>query len=138
MSCNITLKKGLVGVKPVDFCAWLFDVLGAQVGDELIDLFPGSGRRVRLRHQRDVQRTHREVPRGAPMSCARCGRDHTTAISPSIVPPQPVKTDMQRIADALERIAKALELGNRMPITGHRRIWGCCLAHDEQARSEVR
>ena len=40
---NITLKKGMVGAKPVTFCRWLFDVLGAQGGDELDDLFPGSG-----------------------------------------------------------------------------------------------
>lgn len=26
VSCNITLKKGLTGVKPDGFCYWLFDV----------------------------------------------------------------------------------------------------------------
>lgn len=31
------------GTKPLEFCYWLFDVLGAQPGDELEDLFPGSG-----------------------------------------------------------------------------------------------
>lgn len=40
---NITLKRGLSGAKPRAFCLWLFDVLGAQRGDELADLFPGSG-----------------------------------------------------------------------------------------------
>jgi hypothetical protein len=31
------------GAKPAAFCWWLFDLLGAQPGDELVDLFPGSG-----------------------------------------------------------------------------------------------
>jgi hypothetical protein len=43
VSCNITLKRGLTGVKPAGFCAWLFAVLGLQAGDEFHDLFPGSG-----------------------------------------------------------------------------------------------
>lgn len=43
VSANITLKKGLCGVKPEGFCVWLFDVLNIQPEDELIDLFPGSG-----------------------------------------------------------------------------------------------
>ena len=42
-SCNITLKRGLVGVKPEGFCFWLFEVMGAVPGDELHDIFPGSG-----------------------------------------------------------------------------------------------
>jgi len=35
----------LVGSKPPRFCAWVFDLLGAGVhpGDELDDLYPGSG-----------------------------------------------------------------------------------------------
>lgn len=33
----------LPGRKPIAFCAWLFDCLGMQPGDELVDLFPGSG-----------------------------------------------------------------------------------------------
>ena len=39
----ITLKKGLVGVKPEKVCHWIFDVLGMRPGDEFHDLFPGSG-----------------------------------------------------------------------------------------------
>lgn len=42
-AANITLKKGLVGAKPESFCRWVFDLLGAQPGDELADLFPGTG-----------------------------------------------------------------------------------------------
>lgn len=41
--CPITLRRGLVGVKPDSFCFWLFDLLGLCPGDELVDLFPGSG-----------------------------------------------------------------------------------------------
>jgi hypothetical protein len=39
----ITLQRGLTGVKPDAVCCWLFEVLGAEAGDELDDLFPGSG-----------------------------------------------------------------------------------------------
>jgi hypothetical protein len=43
VSANITLKRGLAGVKPKEFCFWLFEVLNLLPGDELCDLFPGSG-----------------------------------------------------------------------------------------------
>jgi len=43
VSANITLKKGLVGVKPDAFSFWLFELLGAEPEDEFIDMFPGSG-----------------------------------------------------------------------------------------------
>ncbi len=33
----------VIGSKPAAFCAWLFDLLGARPGDQLDDLFPGSG-----------------------------------------------------------------------------------------------
>jgi hypothetical protein len=38
-----TTRRGLAGAKPEAFCRWLFAVLGAQPGDELVDLFPGTG-----------------------------------------------------------------------------------------------
>ena len=34
----------VIGSKPAAFCWWLFDLLGLRPGDELADLFPGSGR----------------------------------------------------------------------------------------------
>ena len=40
---NITLQRGLVGVKPERVCWWLFDCLGATPDDDLDDLFIGSG-----------------------------------------------------------------------------------------------
>lgn len=38
----ITLKRGLTGVKPERVCHWAFEMVGAEAGDELHDLFPGS------------------------------------------------------------------------------------------------
>jgi hypothetical protein len=40
---NITLKRGLTGAKPAGFSFWVFDLLGLQADDELVDVFPGSG-----------------------------------------------------------------------------------------------
>lgn len=42
VSANITLRRGLSGVKPEAFCFWLFNLLGMQPGDQLDDLYPGS------------------------------------------------------------------------------------------------
>jgi hypothetical protein len=39
----ITLKKGLVGAKPAKVCRWILDLLNVQPGDEVVDLFPGTG-----------------------------------------------------------------------------------------------
>ena len=39
----ITLKKGLVGAKPPKVCRWILSLLNAQEGDEIVDLFPGTG-----------------------------------------------------------------------------------------------
>ena len=35
--------KGFTGKKPDEFSWWLFEVLGMEPDDELVDLFPGSG-----------------------------------------------------------------------------------------------
>tara|TARA_R110000824_G_scaffold26338_1_gene90600 strand:+ start:201 stop:737 length:537 start_codon:yes stop_codon:yes gene_type:complete len=43
LSCNITLRKGLVGAKPKMFCRWVLNLLGVQAGDVVDDLFPGTG-----------------------------------------------------------------------------------------------
>ena len=43
VSANITLRKGLPGVKPDEFCYWLFELLGAEPTDQFLDLYPGSG-----------------------------------------------------------------------------------------------
>lgn len=43
VSENITLRRGLVGVKPERVCHWIFAMLGLLPGDRVDDLFPGSG-----------------------------------------------------------------------------------------------
>lgn len=40
---SITMKRGLTGAKPDAVCRWAFRCMGADRGDELHDLFPGSG-----------------------------------------------------------------------------------------------
>jgi hypothetical protein len=40
---RITLKKGLVGAKPESFCDWVLDLLNTAPGDEIADLYPGTG-----------------------------------------------------------------------------------------------
>lgn len=39
----ITLRKGLVGAKPEAVCRWILELLNVQQGDEVVDLFPGTG-----------------------------------------------------------------------------------------------
>lgn len=43
LSQGITLRRGFTGAKPAAFARWLIVLLGWQPGDELADLFPGSG-----------------------------------------------------------------------------------------------
>ncbi len=43
LSENMTLRKGLTGAKPKEFCYWIFDVLNVQTGDTVADLYPGTG-----------------------------------------------------------------------------------------------
>ncbi len=43
IAASSTLKKGLVGAKPLDVCLWAFEVLGMEPDDELDDLYPGTG-----------------------------------------------------------------------------------------------
>jgi hypothetical protein len=35
--------RGFTGKKPDEFSWWVFEVLGMEPGDELVDIFPGSG-----------------------------------------------------------------------------------------------
>lgn len=43
VSSNITLKRGLAGAKPDDFCVWLFNLLGLIPSDSFHDIYPGTG-----------------------------------------------------------------------------------------------
>lgn len=56
----------LPGRKPVAFCCWLFELLGMQPGDVLVDLYPGTG---------IVGRTWRELSSAAVMDRAGRRRD---------------------------------------------------------------
>ncbi len=40
---SITLRRGLTGAKPEAFCYWVLQLLNVQPGDEVIDLYPGTG-----------------------------------------------------------------------------------------------
>jgi hypothetical protein len=40
---RLTDPGRVIGAKPAVFCRWVFDLLGARVGDDFTDLFPGSG-----------------------------------------------------------------------------------------------
>lgn len=42
-ACEITLRKGLVGAKPAPVVHWILDLLNVQRGDQVDDLFPGTG-----------------------------------------------------------------------------------------------
>ena len=39
----MSMRRGTYGAKPLRFCFWLFEVLGLDADDTLVDLFPGSG-----------------------------------------------------------------------------------------------
>ncbi len=39
----ITLRKGLTGAKPERFCRSVLDLLNIRPGDEVVDLYPGTG-----------------------------------------------------------------------------------------------
>jgi hypothetical protein len=43
LSANITLERGLTGAKPEMFCRWVLNLLGWLPGDEVTDIFPGTG-----------------------------------------------------------------------------------------------
>lgn len=43
LSENITLKKGLVGAKPLRFNQWILGLLNWRPEDTLVDMFPGIG-----------------------------------------------------------------------------------------------
>jgi hypothetical protein len=43
LSQVITLKRGLIGAKPPQFCRWVLGLIGYIEGDTVDDLFPGTG-----------------------------------------------------------------------------------------------
>lgn len=51
----ITMRKGLTGAKPERFCRWVLNLLGYVDGDELVDVFPGTGVMGRVAAQGSLQ-----------------------------------------------------------------------------------
>ena len=45
VSANAPTRRtaSLAGTKPEEVCFWIFEILGMNLDDELVDLFPGSG-----------------------------------------------------------------------------------------------
>ena len=43
LQCNVATRQKVPGSTPVQFCEWVLALLGFQEGDELIDIFPGTG-----------------------------------------------------------------------------------------------
>lgn len=39
----IAMERGLTGAKPARFCRWVLDLLGYVEGDQVDDLYPGTG-----------------------------------------------------------------------------------------------
>lgn len=64
-SAGITLKRGLVGAKPVSFCRWVLSLLNVQADDIVVDLFPGTG--VMGRVTREVTGSSVECVQGLPL-----------------------------------------------------------------------
>jgi len=53
LSCARSMRKGLVGAKPLAFNSWVLDLLNYKYGDVVDDLFPGTNgmaEAVALRH----------------------------------------------------------------------------------------
>jgi len=42
MHCARAQRKGLRGSKPARFNEWILELLNYQIGDEMVDLFPGT------------------------------------------------------------------------------------------------
>jgi hypothetical protein len=59
----------LPGRKPLAFCAWLFRILGMRPGDELVDLYPGTGIVSRSWRELSSSSTSDAAPRGPSRSC---------------------------------------------------------------------
>lgn len=62
ISAPITMQRGLPGAKPEAFCSWLLDVIGYLPGDEVVDLFPGTGVLGRVVAAREFDGSHLVEP----------------------------------------------------------------------------
>jgi hypothetical protein len=64
-SANMTMQRGLCGVKPESFCVWIFEMLNLQPGDEFYDLYEGSGAVTRA-FNRWLAQICKQMPRTGP------------------------------------------------------------------------
>lgn len=62
VSANVMIRTGLPGSKPPAFCRWVFELLGLQPGDQVVDLFPGT--RVVTRTWREYCNEFKRFPGG--------------------------------------------------------------------------
>lgn len=63
LACPIAMRKGLQGAKPEKFNQWILDLLGYQVGDEMDDLFPGSGSMALAIQNKESMFDHYDTPK---------------------------------------------------------------------------
>jgi hypothetical protein len=84
----------LPGRKPLAFCAWLFALLGMRPGDELVDLFPGTG---------IVSAAWRELSRRTPATASRdvVNDDRAVAAAHEDASPVDVETSSVQEHDAI-------------------------------------
>jgi len=55
LACKIAMQKGLPGAKPKEFYEWVLNLLGWQKGDQIDDLFPGTGGLAVVVEKREMQ-----------------------------------------------------------------------------------
>ena len=64
LSCAVAMKTGQRGAKPDAFNDWILDLLVYQLGDEFIDLFPGSHGMARALERRERSLLNILSPKG--------------------------------------------------------------------------
>lgn len=93
---RLTDPRRVVGAKPATFCYWLFDLLGALPGDELVDLFPGSGGVARAWHYYgEASRLAAAEPDASGVTVAT--GDASSPIGPTVAEPYPCAGDRLRL-----------------------------------------
>lgn len=79
--CGPTLPVGFVGAKPPAWTHWVLELLGYRDGDEVVDLFTGSGAVSRAVHTPLIEARIKRIREGAP------ARDEERAAVDEVMPP---------------------------------------------------
>lgn len=115
----------LMGRKPLAFCVWLFQLLGAQPGDCLDDLFPGTGivgssfrQFVSLTHRGDGSLAARADGSPAPGGDESLGAVGTASRRTSETSPTPAPETSRRAPDDVVGIPKRGGTGFWEPSSG--------------------